>query len=107
MLDPLYVRRLARRICGTTLPFFCLEAFVEWEDSNLIGDWGASDWRPRCPPTRILNFLLALHKRRKWTNLPELLTFGPPPRILYFLLPLIQSSCDVVIVPPTNHSDIP
>ncbi|KAK9121029.1 hypothetical protein Syun_018646 [Stephania yunnanensis] len=31
----------ARRICGT-LHFFCLEAFVEWEDSNPIGDWGAS-----------------------------------------------------------------
>ncbi|KAK9114564.1 hypothetical protein Syun_021361 [Stephania yunnanensis] len=41
MLDPLCVRRLARRICGT-LHFFCLEAFVEWEDSNPIGDWGAS-----------------------------------------------------------------
>ncbi|KAK9092668.1 hypothetical protein Syun_027579 [Stephania yunnanensis] len=37
MLYPFCVRRLARRICGTTLPFFCLEAeasFVEWEDSN-------------------------------------------------------------------------
>ncbi|KAK9088959.1 hypothetical protein Scep_028041 [Stephania cephalantha] len=38
----LCVRRLPRRICGT-LHFFCLEAFVEWEDSNPIGDWGASD----------------------------------------------------------------
>ncbi|KAK9157187.1 hypothetical protein Scep_003761 [Stephania cephalantha] len=37
MLDPLCVRRLARRICGTTLPFFCLEveaSFVEWDDST-------------------------------------------------------------------------
>ncbi|KAK9142566.1 hypothetical protein Syun_011966 [Stephania yunnanensis] len=49
MLDPLCVRRLARRICGT-LPFFCLEAFVEWEDSNSIGDWGASD--TEVPPIR-------------------------------------------------------
>ncbi|KAK9128044.1 hypothetical protein Syun_016841 [Stephania yunnanensis] len=111
-----HVRSTLRASTGTThlwnLAFLLPISFCgvgglksDWR-LGCLPHWGASGWRPRCPHTRILNFPLALHKRRRWTNLPELLTFTPPPHP-QLPPPLIQSSRGVVIVPPTNHSDIP